>query len=449
MTQKQKTKHPYVLVLALLLALPLFLTSTFTARAASNSGHISGQLLNGTHSNAPVANQEITLQMAQGQSSKDLKTLKTDAKGNFSFTGLDTGKETLYALYTRFQGAHYNGSLLHLDSKPDQQSNLTVYDATNETKKIAILQSTMLLNKPDAQHGRISISAIYTFRNLDNRTYVGSLAAKNSMPNALRFSLPDDSRDLALKAGFDGYQVVQVSKGFASDVALPPGNSQFAFSFNLPYTGSTYNLSYKVVYPTVQQSLLLPPELQSDASGFKAAGVVTASDQKSYRLLQASDLPPENEVHVKLEGLPIPATIADSAAVNDQRWIWLLVGLAILIAVLLASTFIFKVTSKNPDDRPAWLPRRRGSKRNATAETGRHHKSGAHHTQTHPQHKAEDDDREERRKELMKDLMQLDRSYEAGKISKSAYQERRDSLKSRIRRLMDEPEPARKSGRKG
>jgi len=91
-------------------------------------GRISGQLINATHKNAPVPNQDVTLQMAQGQTSKDLTTMKTDAQGQFSFSNLATDKTIGYAVYLRFQGAQYTSDILTLDSKPQQQIHLAVAD---------------------------------------------------------------------------------------------------------------------------------------------------------------------------------------------------------------------------------------------------------------------------------------------------------------------------------
>src|SRR5207244_12452278 len=108
-----------------------------------------------------------------------------------------------------------------------------------------------------------SISENFFFENLGTTTYVGSLQANGSKPNALRFSLPNNARKLSLRSGFNGYQVIQVDPGFATNAALPPGTSQFAFSFQVLYTTSSSDFSYTVVYPTVDLSLLVPLNLHA------------------------------------------------------------------------------------------------------------------------------------------------------------------------------------------
>src|SRR5260370_32354269 len=114
-----------------LLAFVLFLFPLpASAHIAMSTGRIYGQLLDGTKRNAPVAGQSVTLQMAQGDNARDLTNVTTDAHGMFSFSGLNTDKTINYALYTLYQGAQYYTDLIDLSTKPVQQINLTVYDAT-------------------------------------------------------------------------------------------------------------------------------------------------------------------------------------------------------------------------------------------------------------------------------------------------------------------------------
>src|SRR5579884_3886622 len=277
--------------LALIMGIALVLCSFTTASArtmAGGSGQISGQLLDGTNKNTPLAGQTVTLQMAQGQNAQDFATAKTDAQGNYTFTNLATDKTISYALYINYQGAQYTSDLISLASKPQQQMNLTVYEATKSSAKVAVVDATILMQDPSAHNGTFTVSEVYDFKNLDTHTYVGSLDASKGRPNALLFSLPIGARNIKLQAGFDGYQVIQVNSGFATNAALPPGDSEFAFSFDVPYTGTAYNLNYTTLYPTVSLSFLVPPDIHATPHALTAQGTVTGSDQHVYQSFKAS-----------------------------------------------------------------------------------------------------------------------------------------------------------------
>ncbi len=410
--EKQNDWIVIILLLFFLLPPPL-------AHAASN-GRIFGQLLDGTKSNAPVVGQSVTLQIAQGGNARDLTSVKTDAHGTFAFNGLAADKTLNYALFTRYQGAQYYTDLINLSSKPVQQINLITYEATTSSAKIAIVQATVLLHQPDAQAGVLSISEVVFFKNLGTYTYVGSLDASKGKPNALLFTLPPGARKVSLSKGLDGYQAIQVDRGFASNAALPPGTSQFIFSFELPYTTSNYNFSYEIIYPTVQLSLLVPPDLNVNSSKLTSAGLITA-DQHPYRLFQAKDLLAGTHIQAQLQGLPVPQSQSAPGPLN-QNTIWLIVAILLMLAILTITWFILRSTRRDQDHR------HRGRLIAPTADL----------SAREIRNPAAKNDLQSKQQALLQELLDLDKAYAAGKLKKSLYQERRAKTKARLRALMAE-----------
>jgi hypothetical protein len=409
-----------------MLALVCFGFPVPSAHAAS-TGRIFGQLLNGTHKNAPVAGQSVTLQMAQGNTAKDLTSVSTDAQGSYVFPNLATDKTISYALYIRYKGAQYSSAIVTLDTKPAQQLNLTVYDATTSTANIAVVRATILLHKPDAQKGSIGVSELYIFRNLDTHTYVGSLDASHGKPNALRFSLPHTATNVSLGSGFDGYQAIEVNRGVASDAAVPPGDSQFAFTFEMPYTTSSYDFDYTAVYPTVELALLLPQEIHGSSSVLVAKGPVT-SEKTTFNLFQASALLAKQEVHTQLEGLPAVSPVSSpTASTPDGGNPWLIIGILLVMAIILLVTGLIYRSIRRPV--PA-KKKRSAQKQPAQAPASSQRSSKAASAATKP-----DADKEQA---LLQELLDLDKAFEAGKMSKAVYQERRAKTKARLRTLLSE-----------
>ncbi len=492
-----------------LILLCLFFIPFSTAQAASiaNTGRISGQLLNGTGKNAPVAGQAVTLQMAQGNTSKDLTTVTTDAHGAYTFSNLATDSSINYALYTKYQGAQYTSDVVTLNSKPVQTLNLTEYEATSSPADIAIVQSTVLLHEPDAQKGIVSVSELLIFRNVSARTYVGSLDTSHGKPNALLFTLPHTAHNVSLGKGFDGYTAVQVSGGFASDAAVPPGDSQFAFAFDMPYTTTSYDFDYTVQYPTVQLTMLIPPDIHGSSSTLTAQGPVNAN-QQVLDLFQATTLTANQVIHLQLDGLPQPALPSTSSnSTNGPDMTWLIIGIGVMIAILLATWLFYRskrrvsVRAKAPrrgngvtsPARPldAKKPRRgdgltsparatstkapfpdkdgeldNGNKKEVTSPENRTRTQpkvshGKKTTAPTPAKTKEQKGRTSQKasdrtdtsvttdtsdttvtkaseQELLQELLELDKAYEAGTLTKAVYQERRASTKAQLRTLMSE-----------
>jgi len=389
---------------------------------AAGPGRIFGQLLDGTHKNAPVARQSVTLQMAQGNTAIDLASVTTDARGSYGFANLSTGKTISYALYIRYQGAQYNSALITLNTKPVQQVNLTVYQATTSTANMAIVRATVLLHKPDAQKGIIPVSELFIFRNLDLRTYVGSLDASHGKPNALRFSLPHTARNVSLRKGFDGYKAIQVDRGFATDAPVPPGDSQFAFTFDVPYTLSSYDFDYTIVYPTVQLALLIPPEIHATSDTLKGQGPV-GTNQDTYNLLQANALLANKQVHVQLDGLPAITPATNSTTLNPTAS-WFIVVLLIMAVILFGTWFLYRSVHRHAS-----------RKKRPQQKQQRQHRQQQGKNVSVPAKTAKTADNEQ---VLLQELLDLDKALEAGKITKAVYQERRAKTKARLRALMSE-----------
>lgn len=420
-----------------------------TVRILVGNGRITGQLQDGTNKNAPLAGQKVTLQVAQGTNASDLTTTTTDGHGIYTFNNLSTDKTLSYVVYILYQGAQYTSNVVTLDTKPSQTVNLTVYEATSSTAKLVVLQATLLVRPPDVQHGVLTISEIFFFRNLDSRTFVGTFNTSGGQhkPNALRFSLPGNAKAITLGTGFAGYQTAQVDLGFATNAAIPPGESQFSFSFQLPYNAATYDLSYTVVYPTIQLSFLVPTDIHAN-SGFLTSGGVITTEQHPYQMFQGSQLRTDDQVHVQLQGLPLPTNSSKSTPLNATT-IWLIVAVLLLLAI---TTTVWYLRSSQRSRSQRRTASGRGKTQSARSEA-RSAKSKTAKTSGADDAGSKDSKNsknkvdtaakpssasEQKREVLLQELLALDTSFEAGKLSKSAYQERRAKTKARLRAIMRE-----------
>ncbi len=417
--------HPIVvIIIAFCISAILFPGGHASAHVvATGTGHISGQLLDGSRKNVPLAGQTVTLQMSQDGSARDLTTSKTDARGTYIFTNLATDKTVSYALYISYQGAQYTSNIITLASKATQQMNLTVYDATASTSNIVIIQSTVLIHKPDAQKSTFSVSELFDFKNLGLQTFVGSLDASQGKPNALFFSLPKDARSISLLQGFTGYKAIQEADGFATNAAVYPGDTAFSLTFEVPYLSAAYDFAYKALYPTVILSFMVDPSIHASAAALNSQGIVTAQ-QHPYLVFSGSKLLTNQEIHVNFEGLPHPSS---SASPVDLKTIWLIVGFLLLLAIITVAS----VLSRLRDGKDQRRKGKRYANKNKHVEHEQSHKK--------PVPAAKD-----RKEALMHELLELDKEFEAGKLSKAIYQERRARTKARLRTLISEQEAARK-----
>jgi hypothetical protein len=428
-----------LLCLLLLTALLLFQGAVSIAfvHAASN-GEISGTLLDASNKNVPLAQQPVTLQIVQQENAHDLRTLKTDRNGHYTFSGLDTDPTISYVLYTNYQGAQYTGSMLTLNNKPVQHADLAVYEATTSTKNIAVTQATILMQQPDTARGTITISEDFTFQNLNPKTYVGSLDASKGKPNALLFSLPSGIRNITLGDGFAGYQVIQVTNGFASNAALLPGVNTFSFSYEIPYMAQNYLFNYETQYPTVQMNFLVDPTLHATSGALTSHGMVNANQHIYHSFVSETGLVAQSKIGVSLEGLPTPQSMSSSDPSFNAARIWLIAILIVLIAIVVLTWFLYRSRRKKRT-----TPARRQRQSQAPAPmrsvlpdfipaTAEVTKKTDAKQQLSPRQKQED--------ALLHELLALDKAHADGSLEQAAYERQRGRVKERLRSMLSEDE---------
>lgn len=407
---------PLLASLAVLIGLALAaLTAPPVAKArptAADTATISGVVVNGTHAHAPVAGQSVTLQVAVSHTSaKDVAQTTTDTHGHFTFSGLDGSGATTYAVYTQFQQGTFASDAVTFTNGTAQPVTLTVYDGTNSDAHVRIALTTILLSEPNTHDGLIPVGEVLTFDNSGDTAYIPTTAPANGMPmGLLRFAVPPSARNLALGEGFAGAQVIQVGTGFGTTATVPPGKSQFAFAFDLPYTDTTAVLDYKTEYRTDQVAVLVPPGMHATSGDLAAQPAVQAAGQ-SYNLFTRSTLPASAQLTLRLVGLPLPGEdptlqFAPLLAVGG--------GLVLLLAVLLL------------------LYLRRG----ALAVVLRLVPASALRATTPGTAKESPRAREAERKRLLKSLLALERAHAEGTLPDEVYRARRERHRAALRELI-------------
>jgi len=181
-------------------------------------------------------------------------------------------------------------------------------------------------------------------------------------------------------------------------------------------------------------SLLLPLDIHATSSGLNSEGPKT-TQQGTYQLLDTKQLTAGNQVHAQIDGLPAPKT-ATASAPSNQNYLWIVVGLLIMLAVIVITSFFYRATRRQSPGR---------QKHTSPAKAASHkQKSGSQPTANAARKKEEAF--HDHQQALLQELLDLDTAYEAGKIKKAAYQERRAKTKAELRTLMS-AETAQKTGK--
>jgi len=440
-TPMKKLRWLPIILIALALALPLGVMRGGVAQAAGLSqdmrhtsgvasvaqvhsaamGVISGQVVNGAQNNAPVAGQSVILQLSVGTTIDDLQTVKTDSQGRFAFTDVDptTDSSVNYAVYTHFQGGVYSSDPIQVKAGQTQHAQLVVYTATQNPANLSVSVVTILFRDIDQQHalhGLVSVGEFVTVQNSGKTAFVGSFAqpAGGGMPGALRFALPTSATNLTTGVGFFNTQIITLNGGFAATATVPPGQTQFAFSFDTPYTGTTFALPYTAQYPTAQVVALVPPDMLVRSSpGLQAQGQVVAFSSR-YQVFTANSLAAQKQVTVNLSSLPQAGEQPD---LDFTQLVWLAVALALIIAILL----VFYLRRGDLAVALGLVPAR-AIKAERAAQANARRMSAA--------------ERDTERKRLLRRLLTLDKAHDSGALADSAYRQQRAETRAALKAVL-------------
>jgi hypothetical protein len=224
--------------------------------------------------------------------------------------------------------------------------------------------------------------------------------------------------NLSTGVGFFNTQIIQIDSGFAATATVPPGQTEFAFAFQAPYTGTALSVPFKAEYPTAQVVALVPPNmLVRDTTGLTAQGIVTSFGAR-YQVFSATNMAHDGQVAVNLYDLP---QAGERQNLNTAALLWLAAALAALLA-LFAGLYVWRgalgaalglipVTDATPG-------------RVAPPDAGAS---------------------EAERKRLLVALLDLERRHARGGLSDERFKQEDAALRQRLREVLagEEPEHAR------
>jgi hypothetical protein len=402
-------------VLALLAVVIFFAGMSHGVRAAAHTdATISGVVVNGTHDNAPLANQQVTLQDVSGDTPREIALSTSDTAGHFSFEHIADSGSAIYRITTSFQGGYFTSAPLPLAQIPSSGVTLSVYDVSHSAVNMRILSATALFQEPRPANGLIGVAELFTFQNESATAFVGTTDPVDGQPmGLLRFALPAGATNITLGKGFDGAQAAQVDSGFGANATIPPGQTQFAFVFDLPYTGTSYTFPLKVVYPAEKLTALIPQDITVQAGDFDDKGLVTTTGSQ-YHLLEHGALDAGGQAQLRLDALPPPGT----PTTLDARLLTFFAGLLALLLALLVGLYIRRGDLAAVFGlAPVTVTRRRAKSRAASPH-------------------------EEERTALLRQLLALEQARAKGKLDTEAYWREEATTRDKLKALLIQSDAA-------
>ena len=380
-----------VLVVAALAAL-----APAPAVEAARTGTIEGRVINGT-TRDPQGGVEVVLTAGRGdRSSRD--TVTTGPDGRYRFEDLPTGEDRFYVLDATYKDGLFAGRPLTLPSDTQQRpvidTTLRVFEPTTDPNAILIRRNDLyVIHRGD----QISVVEAIKVVNPTNNAYIGrgsTLApggGDDDITPSLGFALPDTvlwESFRWLEADLDVPQAVEIpGVGFGITTAVPPGEVEFTFTYQVEGQGGFFDISRRALYEISEFSIFAAAPLELESNRLSAAEEVDIDDTTYERFTTSEPLRAADPIQILL----IARAGASMALVGGAA--------AGLVALLVVAVLAYKRTRRRKRPVPQVADRQ----------------------------------------ELITAIAELDLRHSAGEVEESEYSRRRAELKQRLARAHSGP----------
>ena len=377
-----------------LLGLLLLAVGVTPAMAEPNDGSVTGQLTNKSAGGGSTAGINVQL-LAFGKKEQklvDQRSAQTDADGRYSFTGLDRDPNVVYVTLARYQNVNYpTDQPFQLQDQTSKQADISVYESTSDDNAIQLDNLNLMV--VGADKGVLQGMEMGALVNTGDRTFLTANPQDQALAHAIRFALPNGAMNVQMQAGFSDQDVIPGVGGVQVTSPILPGRHQFAMAFELPYNGSSADVSLQVPYQTGTYNVYLPDTgVKLEGTPLAAAGATQLGGQP-YQLFSTSNVPKSTMLAGRLSGL------GGTGAFGPGQLA--MISLGVVLFVLGGGVLLFGSRMRLGSDR-----------RSEPAP-----------------------DLEHERLELVVRLAALDERFSAGEIRKAEYERERARGKQRLREL--------------
>ena len=299
---------------------------------AQADGVIRGQVVNGTAGGGATAGLEVALRIFQGQNEGDELITTTDGQGRFQFEGLETGSDWRYLARTSYQDVNYSTDLVAFEPDTGELDvEVLVYELTTGYEGIVVERAHVFVTVSETS---LSVSELYVFANLSDRTFVGTDEA-DGQRWVSQFLLPQESYDLAFEDGTLGGRFLSIRGGFVDREPLWPGRTSVMFAYAVDCGTRGCDLSREISHPISNLNVLISDvgvNVESKTLTFEGR---RDTEGQSFLNYTGTDLKPGDQLDLSIQlgrSAPAGAVLPRGAGFSQsgsENLPWILLGVVL------------------------------------------------------------------------------------------------------------------------
>ncbi len=269
---------------------------TSTADSELPAGTISVRVVDAA--DAPVGKQPVRLGIMEQSGSRESDTCMTDDQGTCSFDGLATDVKHSYRVNVPYAGARYSSTPFRLDPERGQRVRVVRLGTTTDDRRLfQMLGRTMIEFRDDRMH----ITQEARLTNLGDETFVFP-------EGGMRVRLPDGFKAFETSAMMTDQQITATDEGLSITGSIPPGRANLMWAYDVPVDGSSMSLDQRVPFPTMEYQVVSDyvDGMSLEVEGFQVARVHEGGDRRFLvaGLMRRPGDPPIDPLRIHIRGIP-------------------------------------------------------------------------------------------------------------------------------------------------
>ena len=316
---------------------------------------------------------------------------------SFVFENVEALAGRVYLVTLTYGGILYSSDPVHMTDVVAGQPvemEIAIADTTTDASLLTVERMHVFFDFPTDTE-TLQVLELYIINNPSDKIVI---SAGDGQP-IVSYDLPEAAANLAFQDGEMGVRYVLTNTGFGDTEPIPPGSGfQVLFAYEVPYT-KKLKLDLPIALPVQAAVVMVPQGLKVKNSQLVSSGA-TDMQGMNIEVFTAANLAGGSTLTLELSGRPGTATSSGT----ENNWIALVIGgLALVLALGGAAWFILR-------------------QRKGTEPVDPYQESLTHETP----------------EDVMDAIIALDDLYQAGKLPKEAYQQRRAELKDRLATLKEQ-----------
>ncbi len=360
-----------------------------TEVANAQVGTVSGLVSNGTpggtlpdgltvnlHGVAMDANSNITEFM--------VRSAPVGLDGHYEFTDLPfDNAQSAYVVEIIYNGITFNNGNLVDPANPSLDLPITLYETTSDPSVVTLDALHVVVRE---HPGALLIVQVYVFSNTGDKVFATDQPVTGGQRGSVAIALPPDAYNISFDQGQLGGRYIELGDRIYDTQEFPPGSQSesVVVTYFLPLSGNSREVSLPLDYTTTQATVLMQSGTKLRSGQLTAAGTQTISGE-SYDQFSGQNFNPGDTLIFTVQG-PSPVTQALPLALGILAGVLVVGGLAYWLIVVRRQAPLPAASAGLPPDEEA----------------------------------------------LIREIAELDRAFEEGRIDRFEYEARRSDLKAAI-----------------